>query len=462
MKLTGGTRSFDSSLWVHGGLNVDDPVNLTGNVETASALQTARNISLSSDATGSVSFDGTADVDIIVSITNDSHTHDLRYYTKTELNEGQLDTIYYSISTLNSGQLDNRYYTETELNPAAVAGENVLDARYYTETEIDSALSLYLPLTGGTISSDLTVSGNLTVNGTTTTIDTTELTIEDNLIVVNSNQTGTPSSGLLSGIEVERGDETNYHFLFRESDDTFVIGEAGNEQAVATREDSPVSFGIPYWNSTSVSLITLPTTGTSGRVLTSNGDAAPSWEEASSGVSTVLSGSSTVGALTYNGLTALEGALHGGANSPTGTEALTYNGYLYATKLFNAVYNDVAEFIYYNKESTPGQVLVSKNRKVQPSTRKGSKNVVGVHSDSFGYALGSEHSEEKTPVGLAGRVEVLIKEPCKEGDLLLSGKDGFASVKKWYNFSKGRVIGKALQSKSTFSVERIDMLIMLG
>ena len=41
---------------------------LTGNASTATALQTARTISLSGDATGSVSFNGTADVDIAVTV----------------------------------------------------------------------------------------------------------------------------------------------------------------------------------------------------------------------------------------------------------------------------------------------------------------------------------------------------------------------------------------------------------
>jgi len=37
-------------------------------------------------------------------------------YTKTELDNGQLDNRYYTETELNNGQLDNRYYTETETN----------------------------------------------------------------------------------------------------------------------------------------------------------------------------------------------------------------------------------------------------------------------------------------------------------------------------------------------------------
>ena len=61
-----------------------------------------------------------------------SHTHDGRYYTETELDAGQLDTRYYTETELDAGQLDTRYYTETELD----AGQ--LDTRYYTETELSA------------------------------------------------------------------------------------------------------------------------------------------------------------------------------------------------------------------------------------------------------------------------------------------------------------------------------------
>ncbi|MDB0030556.1 hypothetical protein N9E34_03750, partial [Opitutales bacterium] len=67
------------------------------------------------------------------------------------------------------------------------------------------------------IDDDLVVTGNLTVNGTTTSIDTTNLLIEDNIVVLNKNQTGTPESTLKSGIEVERGEPSNVKLYFDEA-----------------------------------------------------------------------------------------------------------------------------------------------------------------------------------------------------------------------------------------------------
>ena len=71
-----------------------------------------------------------------------------------------------------------------------------------------------------TYGSDLTITGNLTVNGQTTTIDTVSTVIEDPLIVLASNQTGTPAVDI--GFIGERGDQNNIALVWDESADEFV------------------------------------------------------------------------------------------------------------------------------------------------------------------------------------------------------------------------------------------------
>ena len=51
-----------------------------------------------------------------------------------------------------------------------------------------------------TFSNDAIFNGNLTVNGTQTILNTETLTVDDNLIVLNNNESGTPSAD--AGIEV--------------------------------------------------------------------------------------------------------------------------------------------------------------------------------------------------------------------------------------------------------------------
>jgi hypothetical protein len=58
----------------------------SGIANSAYKLETARTITLNGDATGSISFDGTANKTLTVNVVNDSHTHDTRYYTEAESN----------------------------------------------------------------------------------------------------------------------------------------------------------------------------------------------------------------------------------------------------------------------------------------------------------------------------------------------------------------------------------------
>ena len=66
-----------------------------------------------------------------------------------------------------------------------------------------------------TAKGNLTVVGDLTVNGTTTTLNTQTVLIEDNILTLNSNVTGTPTTD--GGIEIERGDSTNASIIWQET-----------------------------------------------------------------------------------------------------------------------------------------------------------------------------------------------------------------------------------------------------
>ncbi len=94
-----------------------------------------------------------------------------------------------------------------------------------------------------TTASDLTVGGNLTVSGTTTTLNTATLTVEDNIIVLNSNVTGTPAD-VDAGIEVERGDETNPTFVFDEGQDIWNATTPGSGNSfIANNANGYIALG---------------------------------------------------------------------------------------------------------------------------------------------------------------------------------------------------------------------------
>lgn len=86
-----------------------------------------------------------------------------------------------------------------------------------------------------TFQTDVRVNGNLTVVGTNTIINTTTLTVEDNIIEVNRNVSSNAGMPTLSGLKVNRGEgstatEGDLFFVWDESfaDDTSTIfGNAG-------------------------------------------------------------------------------------------------------------------------------------------------------------------------------------------------------------------------------------------
>ena len=73
-----------------------------------------------------------------------------------------------------------------------------------------------------TASGNVIVSGNLTVSGTTTTVNSNTVSIGDNILVLNSDETGSASQD--AGFEIERGTDTNVSFLWDETNDRWTIG----------------------------------------------------------------------------------------------------------------------------------------------------------------------------------------------------------------------------------------------
>ena len=149
-------------------------------------------------------------------------------------------------------------------------------------------------------------------------------------------------------------------------------------------------------------------------------------------------------------------------------------GTVTATKVFNAVWNDYAEFYLKDnpeKEVEPGTVISKIPGKLTygPSDGDHPKLVVGVCSDSYGHILGGDEvSEEENlkkyiPVAVAGRVYVkIVKESrIQEGDLLVpSGVLGRATSARYLTEQLGTVIGKALESNDG-TKDKILMQVMM-
>ncbi len=330
------------------------------------------------------------------------------------------------------------------------------------------------------LSGDVLISGNLTVAGTTTQINTETLTVDDNILVLNNNVTGTPTED--AGIEIERGTSTSAQILWDESADLWKAGEWSALRAIATREDAPTDTGVAFYDDATGLLTTSSSLTWDGATLTgaftgavtgtaSNasqlGGEDPSYYSISthSHLNATLpaktAGDASVGFVTYNSTSPAGGQFYGGTTDPANTNRLNYDGYFYATRVYNAVYNDIAEFMVKAEEAEAGQCMVMTDNGLVPSKKRADKAVVGIFSDSFGYALGAEDQDNKLPIGIAGRVWAKIKEPVEIGDLLVSDIDGFVSKATPEELMiPGIKVGKVLKSKTDDSVERIEILIM--
>lgn len=85
--------------------------------------------------------------------------------------------------------------------------------------------SAWINTSNPTIAGNLTISGNLTVSGTNTVINTTELHVSDNVIVLNHDVTGSPTEN--AGVEIERGTSTNVLVRWNETDDCWEFTNDG-------------------------------------------------------------------------------------------------------------------------------------------------------------------------------------------------------------------------------------------
>jgi hypothetical protein len=179
----------------------DATVQTTAFTGTASSLATPRTISLSGDVSGSVSFDGSASVNISATIQPNSVALGT-------------DTTGNYMSDLTQGTGVTITHTPGEGSNATIAiGQAVATSSSVSFARLET-------------SGDVVVGGNLTVNGTTTTLNTETLLVEDNIVVLNSGITGSPT--LNSGIEVERGTSDNVSMRWNESTDRWEFTNDGS------------------------------------------------------------------------------------------------------------------------------------------------------------------------------------------------------------------------------------------
>lgn len=147
-------------------------------------------------------------------------------------------------------------------------------------------------------------------------------------------------------------------------------------------------------------------------------------------------------------------SVYTGTTNPTSSTRVNVNGYLYATRMYNAVYNDYAECfdtaIHYN--DCRNRIVEIKNGKTYLASAESDK-IIGVVSDTYGFILyGSEESIEeglKVPVGMAGTLMIDSENEVSIDNInkfVISGVEGKARVIEKFDIVNyfGCIVGKVI------------------
>lgn len=118
---------------------------------------------------------------------------------------------------------------EFSIGQAVATNSNV----QFNNVQVDGTLtSDDITSTNISVAGNATITGNLTVQGTTTTVNSNTVSIGDNIMVLNGDETGTPSAN--AGIEVERGTATNVSLLWNETNDNWTVSDGSATAVILT------------------------------------------------------------------------------------------------------------------------------------------------------------------------------------------------------------------------------------
>jgi len=310
---------------------------------------------------------------------------------------------------------------------------------------VDGNNELVINDTSATFSGNVVVTGDFTVNGTTTTVNSTNTTLDDNLLELNS---GAASNANDSGIIIERGSTgDNAIFMWDESADKFTLGTT--TATASSTGNITITTGI---------LVASTFEGN----LTGNADTA------TEATNVTITANNTANETVY--LTFVDGAT-GTQGIETDTN-LSYNPStnVLSTTASSAQYADLAE-MYVTKGMMDGNphpvgtvmyVPEDINREAMPGCMPlepagAGKIPVGTISENPAFLMNNQ-LETAQPIALKGRVPVRVIGPCMAGQPLYVADGGVASIND-AGQSSIHIVGIALTSKDTEEEELVECVL---
>lgn len=467
VKLTGnqtiaGTKTFSSTI----------SGSVSGNAGTATKLASAVSIALTGDVTGSVDFDGSEGVSITATVADDSHNH-------TIANIDSLQT------TLNAkAALASPTFTGTPKAPTATAGTNTTQIATTAFVTTAAAAKVSGP-------SESTANHVVVFDGTTGKL------VKD--------------SGFTLGVSVPADakftdTDTTYTAgtgLSLSTDNAFSLATHGTAGSYGPSANATPAFGatfnVPYVTtdaygraSAATKTVKIPSTAMTAATSSAAGATGLVPAPAAGAQSKFLRGDATWQSITTNKVAqnvstattnhpilacATAGATANNTNTTIFASTITINpsaGSLTANAVYNAVWNDYAEFFPRGGETEAGDFVglsLDSNAEVYVKASKETSRAVGIHSDSYGHLIGGETPPDDIdfveynmpkfiPVGLCGRVMAKIDGPIKKGDFVVISE--IPGVGRAYIPGTDEpidIIGMACESSSDDSVKRIKVKI---
>jgi hypothetical protein len=118
---------------------------------------------------------------------------------------------------------------------------------------------------------------------------------------------------------------------------------------------------------------------------------------------------------------------HQDTTDPSGTTRLNMDGHFYATKVYNAVWNDIADYITVEDECEIeyGKAYIYNGKEHKKTQKYAQKGVLGIASDTVGMGVGrKDNSMNQLPIAIGGFVLAYCDKEYDSGTPLVGGKHG--------------------------------------
>lgn len=142
---------------------------------------------------------------------------------------------------------------------------------------------------------------------------------------------------------------------------------------------------------------------------------------------------------------------------------ITATGDITGARVFNAVYNDYAEWFERGEETEAGDIIAlseGNNELYKKATCK-DKVIVGVHSEEFAHIIGGngDGNDEKAfiPIGLVGRSHVKVKGKVEKGDYIVPSD--VAGVGVATKTRTHKTIGQAVEASDDDDIKKIRVIL---